>query len=58
MLHDDASETEFEEIFDWVYKAPIWEWEYRIQCEFFGHRRTEGKDWIPKAEELFLLLSK
>lgn len=57
--HRGASEAQYEKIFNWVYKAPIWDWECRISCMYEAHVMIKkGADWIPKAEELYRLLCK
>ena len=60
-----ASHPDFEEAFEWVYKAPVWRWKIRIHCmmKFFYKEKFSGsseKDpsWITKAEDLYRFLSK
>lgn len=65
-----ASCPEFEEIFNWIYEAPILEWRIRMYCVSKTRERIETKDKygqiksskivirIDKAKELLWFLSK
>lgn len=58
-----ASNPDFEEIFDWVFKAPWWKVRLRYNCFFKCYKIEEKgkmkKDplWKDKAEELYRFLS-
>lgn len=65
-----ASHPQFEEIFDWVYEAPILEWKIRMYCihntveplyeESNGCKIYRGKTkvYFDKAKKLLWFLSK
>lgn len=61
-----ASSPNFEEIFDWVYKAPIWKWRIRFYCmlKFYNpwnnkeQKHTYDPNWKEKAEKLYTFLCK
>ena len=65
-----ASHPQFEEIFNWVYEAPILEWRIRMYCihetlELLYKEEKSGKIFegntkvhLNKAKELLWLLSK
>lgn len=65
-----ASCPDFEEIFNWIYEAPILEWRIRMYCVSKTRERIETKDKygqvksskivirIDKAKELLRFLSK
>ncbi len=54
-----ASCPDFEEIFNWIYEAPLWDWKIRlhIACDayFRSGNKAEWKEW---AEKMLLFLSK
>lgn len=65
-----ASHPQFEEIFNWVYEAPILEWRIRMDCIHKTIKWLDVKDGykqrgeidhiiqLDKAKELLLFLSK
>lgn len=65
-----ASHPQFEDIFDWVYEAPILEWKIRMYCihntveplyeEANGRKIYRGKTkvYFDKAKKLLWFLSK
>ena len=65
-----AAHTQFEEIFNWVYEAPILEWRIRMYCihetlELLYKEEKSGKIFegntkvhLNKAKDLLWLLSK
>lgn len=56
-----ASCPEFEEIFNWIYEAPLWEWKVRLDLAFRAYHEQSSKDksqWLSKAEEMLSFLSK
>jgi len=56
-----ASCPEFEEIFNWIYEAPLWEWRIRLSVAFDAYYKKSDKDkskWLSKAKEILWFLSK
>lgn len=50
---------EFEEIFEWVYEAPILEWKIRLYCVSYYYHRSQSRTIdFRKAHELLSLISK
>lgn len=70
VIYYGASHPQFEEIFNWVYEAPILEWRIRMDCIHKTTKWLDVKDGykkrgeidhiiqLDKAKELLLFLSK
>lgn len=43
-----GNHVDFEEIFQWIYRSPIWEWNLRIFCICSSRKNEYG--WITKNQ--------
>lgn len=56
-----ASCPEIENIFNWIYEAPLWEWKIRmgIAClAYYRYSKEDKSQWLSKANEILCFVSK
>ena len=63
VIHFGSSHPDFERVFKWIYKAPIWDWNIMLFCirqtaEYQGGCKITIIIHLDKAEELLEFLSK